>query len=219
MVARKSQIYANPVKIVNLFKIFDYLNGYYTIGAITRPMLSILRESYRFVRHSFFAPGLGGNCGLVGVFLLLMLGAPLLEGAGTYKVKKGDTFYSIARAHGTTSTRLMSANGIKDPRTLRIGQTLRLSSSSGSGKSSTASKSASKSTPKVAKVGGGKRVVIDPGHGGHDRGAVWGGVRESTLNMRVASKLEYYLKERGFTTVMTFPTSVFKMSLKRFATN
>jgi len=46
-------------------------------------------------------------------------------------------------------------------------------------------------------------VVIDPGHGGRDKGAYWGGVRESHLNMIVANKLAYELKSRGIKTVMT----------------
>ena len=48
-----------------------------------------------------------------------------------------------------------------------------------------------------------KTIIIDPGHGGHDRGAVWGGVRESTLNLKTALKLEYYLKQAGYKVIMT----------------
>ncbi|MDA8972174.1 N-acetylmuramoyl-L-alanine amidase [bacterium] len=33
------------------------------------------------------------------------------------------------------------------------------------------------------------RVIIDAGHGGKDRGAVWGGVRESDLNLKVARRV------------------------------
>ncbi len=46
-------------------------------------------------------------------------------------------------------------------------------------------------------------VVIDPGHGGRDGGAYWGGVKESTLNLIVAQKLAYELKSRGIKTVLT----------------
>jgi len=46
-------------------------------------------------------------------------------------------------------------------------------------------------------------VVIDPGHGGRDGGAYWGGVKESDLNLVVAHKLAYELKARGIKTVMT----------------
>lgn len=44
----------------------------------------------------------------------------------SYKVKSGDTFYSIARNHGISANELMSSNpGIK-PTALRVGQTLQV---------------------------------------------------------------------------------------------
>jgi len=46
-------------------------------------------------------------------------------------------------------------------------------------------------------------VIIDPGHGGRDGGAYWGGVKESTLNLIIAQKLAYELKARGVKTVLT----------------
>lgn len=52
-------------------------------------------------------------------------------------------------------------------------------------------------------------VIIDPGHGGRDKGAYWGGVRESTLNLKVAQHLEGLLKKRGIRTVMTRRSNVF----------
>lgn len=52
-------------------------------------------------------------------------------------------------------------------------------------------------------------VIIDPGHGGRDKGAFWGGVRESSLNMAVARDLEALLKKRGIGTVMTRRSDVF----------
>ena len=59
-------------------------------------------------------------------------------------------------------------------------------------------------------------VVIDPGHGGRDRGAFWGGVRESHLNLAVARDLEALLKKRGIRTVMTRRSDVF-VSIQRRA--
>ncbi len=38
-------------------------------------------------------------------------------------------------------------------------------------------------------------IVIDPGHGGHDPGAVANGVREKDLNLKVALKLGQYLED------------------------
>lgn len=59
-------------------------------------------------------------------------------------------------------------------------------------------------------------VIIDPGHGGKDKGAYWGGVRESTLNLKTAKHLEGLLKKRGIRTVMTRRSDVF-VSLSRRA--
>jgi N-acetylmuramoyl-L-alanine amidase len=52
-------------------------------------------------------------------------------------------------------------------------------------------------------------VVIDPGHGGKDKGAYWGGVRESHLNLQVAQRLERLLKRKGMKTAMTRRSDVF----------
>lgn len=46
-------------------------------------------------------------------------------------------------------------------------------------------------------------VVIDAGHGGYDKGAYWGGVRESRVALATAKEVEKELKRRGFSTVMT----------------
>ena len=48
-----------------------------------------------------------------------------------------------------------------------------------------------------------RHVVIDAGHGGKDKGAIWGGVRESDLNLKVARKVETLLKARGIPVTMT----------------
>lgn len=59
-------------------------------------------------------------------------------------------------------------------------------------------------------------VVLDPGHGGIDAGAVWGGVMEKTLTLKIAKRVESYLKARGFKTAMTRRTDTF-VSLKKRA--
>ncbi len=55
---------------------------------------------------------------------------PVIEENGasgkTYKVRKGDTFYQIARAHKISVDLLMSSNGIKNDKSLKIGQVLRI---------------------------------------------------------------------------------------------
>jgi len=49
-----------------------------------------------------------------------------------------------------------------------------------------------------------ERVVIDPGHGGRDPGAIGrGGLREKDVNLRLAKLLRARLQERGFEVVMT----------------
>lgn len=48
-----------------------------------------------------------------------------------------------------------------------------------------------------------RTVVIDPGHGGHDKGGQWGMVYEKHLALDTAARLESELKKRGFRTVMT----------------
>lgn len=53
-------------------------------------------------------------------------------------------------------------------------------------------------------------VVLDPGHGGKDRGAKWGGVSEKALTLSIAKRVERHLKSRGFTTAMTRRTDVYR---------
>lgn len=48
-----------------------------------------------------------------------------------------------------------------------------------------------------------RTVVIDPGHGGHDAGAVSSIAREKDLNLAVARKLRRLLEQQGYRVVMT----------------
>ncbi len=52
-------------------------------------------------------------------------------------------------------------------------------------------------------------VIIDPGHGGHDRGGHSGKVYEKHLALDTALRLEHYLKNRGIRTKMTRRSDVF----------
>lgn len=52
-------------------------------------------------------------------------------------------------------------------------------------------------------------VIIDPGHGGHDRGGHSGKVYEKHLALDTALRLEYLLKKRGIRTKMTRRSDVF----------
>ncbi len=53
--------------------------------------------------------------------------APAWAAMGTYVVQKGDTLYSIAKAHGVSVDQLALWNDIKDPAKLQPGMTLKLS--------------------------------------------------------------------------------------------
>lgn len=48
-----------------------------------------------------------------------------------------------------------------------------------------------------------RTIIIDPGHGVPDGGAVGQNCIESTLNLQIAKKLEVELEERGYNVVMT----------------
>ncbi len=54
-----------------------------------------------------------------------------------------------------------------------------------------------------AQAAGFRTVVIDPGHGGHDKGGQWGLVYEKHLALDTSARLEKELQKRGFRTVMT----------------
>ena len=60
------------------------------------------------------------------------------------------------------------------------------------------------------------RVVIDPGHGGHDRGGWTGKVYEKHLALDTALRLERYLQASGYQVTMTRKSDTF-ISLSRRA--
>ena len=49
----------------------------------------------------------------------------------------------------------------------------------------------------------GKTITIDPGHGGHDPGAVGNGLQEKEINLSIALKVQKILKQKGINVVMT----------------
>lgn len=60
-------------------------------------------------------------------------------------------------------------------------------------------------------------VIIDPGHGGKDRGAKWGGVSEAYLNLKVAKKVEALLKAKKIPVRMTRRSDVYLTLAQRAA--
>ena len=77
---------------------------------------------------------------------LLPLLAVSLNAASSYKVQPGDTLSSIARKNGTSASSLMKTNGISNPNKLRVGQVLKISSSSNAPAKKTTSTRSSAST-------------------------------------------------------------------------
>jgi len=69
---------------------------------------------------------------------------PNVSGGETYVVRAGDTLTSIAQRYGTTVVALANLNGIANPSSIYVGQTLKLSG-----------------TPPPVPAGGGKRIVVD----------------------------------------------------------
>lgn len=49
----------------------------------------------------------------------------------------------------------------------------------------------------------GKTIIIDPGHGGKDKGASSGGAYESELNLHISKNLEKNLSKKGATVILT----------------
>jgi N-acetylmuramoyl-L-alanine amidase len=61
-------------------------------------------------------------------------------------------------------------------------------------------------------------VVIDPGHGGHDPGAIGiHGLKEKDINLDIAKKLEQQLKSMGYDTIMTREADIFLSLQERVA--
>ena len=48
-----------------------------------------------------------------------------------------------------------------------------------------------------------RTVIIDPGHGGHDKGGQWGRVYEKHLALDTSVRLESHLKKMGYRTVLS----------------
>ena len=46
-------------------------------------------------------------------------------------------------------------------------------------------------------------IVIDPGHGGSDRGATMGSIQEKTLTLKTARLIKYYLHKKGYQVILT----------------
>ncbi len=134
----------------------------------------------------------------------------------SHRVKAGEHLSSIARRYGTSVPSILRINNISDPNKIQVGQTLKISNSvSRSSKGSSSIRrgsisslkpvSRSVSSSKIKSYSSSKKytIVIDPGHGGKDTGAVKYGLRESDLNLTVSLKVAAKLKALGYRVVMT----------------
>ena len=70
-------------------------------------------------------------------------------------------------------------------------------------------KSTSVKTEKIYKSTKGKLIVIDPGHGGSDSGAVGNGLKEKSVVLATSKKLGALLQKRGYKVLYTRTTDVF----------
>lgn len=62
---------------------------------------------------------------IIALAVLLVIGGPV-SADSVYTVRPGDTLYAIGREYGISWEELASYNGIRDPKTLRIGTQLRI---------------------------------------------------------------------------------------------
>ncbi|WP_298051331.1 N-acetylmuramoyl-L-alanine amidase [uncultured Campylobacter sp.] len=70
-------------------------------------------------------------------------------------------------------------------------------------------KTASVAVGKIYKSTKGKLIVIDPGHGGSDSGAVGNGLKEKNIVLATSKKLGALLQKRGYRVLYTRSTDVF----------
>ncbi|QST02948.1 N-acetylmuramoyl-L-alanine amidase (plasmid) [Pontibacillus sp. ALD_SL1] len=117
---------------------------------------------------------------------------PAPENGTTYTVEKGDTVYSISKRFGIQQADLVSWNGIVNNHIVP-GQVLIVG------------EEALPEKPETDLALSGKVIVVDPGHGGMDSGAIGsdGATKEKTINLAVSKMLQTNLKNLGATVVMT----------------
>ncbi|MFK7851675.1 MAG: N-acetylmuramoyl-L-alanine amidase [Akkermansiaceae bacterium] len=118
----------------------------------------------------------------------------------TYKVRAGDTVWGIAQKHKVKANDLKEHNNLRS-NLLRIGQVLKVPQQEVRSSSSTRHKTTAKSPSTRSQ--GRTVIILDPGHGGRDPGAIYGGTREKDLNLRIAKRCRDLLSAHGFLVKMT----------------
>lgn len=109
------------------------------------------------------------------------------NGYFNYQVVSGDNLWSIAQRFGTTMEEIIRISGLAS-NLIYPGQVLKIPGQA----------------PQVLKT-----IVIDPGHGGHDYGAVFGARRESDDNLRLALAVQRLLQDQGLNVIMTRSSDTF----------
>lgn len=124
--------------------------------------------------------------------------APPSPGTNTsYKVKAGDTLWSISRQHNMSIEKLKDINQLRS-NVVRVGQTLVVNQGN------------SVQPPAPSKPAGslaGKEIVLDPGHGGRFAGA-HSFVHEEDVVLQISMKVKKKLENNGAKVIMTRTSDV-----------
>ncbi|MFP4029902.1 MAG: N-acetylmuramoyl-L-alanine amidase [Candidatus Brocadiia bacterium] len=125
-----------------------------------------------------------------------------------YYVKKDDTLRSIARRLEVSWREILRINDCS-PEDLEVGETLLIPFPLGSDRHVKQEQFRFPALPGQKQYRG-ITIVLDPGHGGKDPGAISPiGLQEKDVNLAVSERVEELLKRSGFTVIMTRKSDAF----------
>lgn len=183
------------------------------VGAATYRALkeASYRLGARILNHQFGAPMYGDDVATLQARLQdLGFYTGLVD--GHFGLQTHNALMSYQREYG------MYADGICGPETLRSLNFLASRVSGGSPHAIREEELVRRSGPKLS----GKRIIIDPGHGGADRGLITRGpegpVSEADLLWDLASRLEGRMTAIGMETFLSRPTTGSPSDIERAAT-
>lgn len=183
------------------------------VGAATYRALkeASYRLGARILNHQFGAPMYGDDVATLQARLQdLGFYTGLVD--GHFGLQTHNTLMSYQREYG------LYADGICGPETLRSLNFLASRVSGGSPHAIREEELVRRSGPKLS----GKRIIIDPGHGGADRGLITRGpegpVSEADLLWDLASRLEGRMTAIGMETFLSRPTTGGPSDIERAAT-
>lgn len=150
--------------------------------------LSVIAQEYHMTLHELKSLNdLKGNIIYVGQKLLV--NQAIESSFISYTVHAGDSLWLIANQFHTTIQRLKRLNSLQT-NFLYIGEKLKIPHSNNTNALS------------VKGPLQGKTIVLSPGHGGKDTGAVGNGVVEKKITLQIAQKTEADLKAQGAMVIM-----------------